>query len=282
MKRIPAFFLSACMIFLLPGCEDPGAAGSHEASGAVDAASGPDSSDKSAAGRSETASGNIAASSAAENHSSSKTQSKVVSTVSSKSSRAGSSAAPVAVVPTKITMADQEITLEKGRTWAIKYTLTPSNASASYITFSSSDTGVVTVSKTGVVTPAATSKGGVAAITAALPNGVKATMKVNIIYHEPADSETLAAALSKKGITIPQFAATGKLGSGWDDEVTCEYAVWAYGSNGAKYSSGASIYMNNASSPLTVTLTVCVKVNKAPAGGADESGENEHDRACTT
>ena len=256
--------LTAYIIFLFSGCGNSETISADEASSK--AFTGTKSSGEPATEQSVTTTGMIGTPSNTETHSNTKTQSKPVSTAPSRTS---ASAPPAtSVVPTKITVTEKEITLDLNHSWTIKYKLTPSNASASYITFTSSDKSVVTVSKKGVITPVKTSKGGTATITAALPNGVTAAMKVNLIYHEPADSGTLSDALAKKRISIPSFASTDKLGSGSENEVTCEYAVWANGSNGAKYSNDAYIDMNYLSSPLTVTVTVCVKVNKAPDGGS--------------
>lgn len=258
MKKFLLFFLIAVMFLSFIGCDSKINESEGNASEAVTAS---ESSDEHKTESSAETASNTDTPSAPSNM---ETPSEKHASTPSKAYTASTKAA---VVPTNIIMTDNEITLDKNHTWTVKYKLTPSNASASYITFSSSDTSMVTVSKTGVITPVKTSKGGTATITASLPNGFTATMKVNIIYHEPVDSETLKDALAKKGVSIPSFASAGKLGSGFDDEVTCEYAVWANGSNGAKYSNDAYIDMSNNSSTITITITVCIKVNKAPGNG---------------
>lgn len=266
MRRIFVVFLTTLLILLLNGCGNSKTGSAFDASSEIVTNAG--STDKPVAEQSASSNAGTSTDTNIDTSTNTKKPTVPVSTTSSKSNSA--SVAPTAstsIIPTKIAMTDKEITLDRDRTWTTKYTLTPSNANASYIEFTSSDTSVVAVSKTGVVTPVKTSKGGMATITAKLPNGFTATMKVNVIYQEPVDSETLKDALAKKGVSIPSFASTGKLGSGSANEVTCEYAAWANGSNGAKYSNDASIDMNY-NSTMTVTLTVCIKVNKAPSNGS--------------
>ncbi len=171
------------------------------------------------------------------------------------------------VVPTKITMKDSEIMLGKGYAWKVKYTLSPANASSSHVKFKSSNTEIVTVSADGVITPAKSCQGGYAYVTATLPNGKSARIKVTVIYQAPEDNETLAQALSKKGISIPSHAAKAAFGGSYSDEVSGEYAVWANGSNGAKYSNNASIDMNY-NSDMTITVTIWIKIKKAPSNGS--------------
>lgn len=262
MRRIFIFILSALLVLLLNGCVNSKTGSSLDNSSEIVTSAG--STGELNTEPLMTTSNNTGTSADTTN---TKKPTAYVSTTSLKpNSASASTTASASIAPTKIVMTDKEITLDRDRTWTTKYTLTPANANRSGIKFTSSDTGVVTVSKTGVVTPVKTSKGGSATITAKLPNGFTATMKVNVIYHEPTDSETLKDALAKKGVSIPSFASSGKLGSGSVNEVTCEYAVWANGSDGKKYSNDASIDMDY-NSTVTVTFTVYIKVNKAPDNG---------------
>lgn len=87
---------------------------------------------------------------------------------------------PKPVDVSSIKLNSSEITLEKGKTFQIKTTFTPSNATDTTLTYKSSNTNVATVDSKGVVTAKANNKS-VATITVTSHNGKTASLKVNAI-----------------------------------------------------------------------------------------------------
>lgn len=80
---------------------------------------------------------------------------------------------PISV--TGVTLNPTELTLDKGKTFQLRATVSPSNATNKSVTWSSSDTKVVTVDAKGVVTAVAP---GVATVTVKTNNGKTATCQV--------------------------------------------------------------------------------------------------------
>ena len=87
---------------------------------------------------------------------------------------------PKPVNVSSIKLNSSEITLEKGKTFQIKTTFTPSNSTDTTLTYKSSNTNVATVDSKGVVTAKANNKS-VATITVTSHNGKTASLKVNAI-----------------------------------------------------------------------------------------------------
>ena len=106
-----------------------------------------------------------------------------------------------------IKLNEKEISLEKGKTFQIKVTYSPSDAKDKTVTYKSSDTSVATVSNKGLVTAKA-NKTSTATITVTTKNGKTATLKVT------ASNPVTKATLSKTSGVSSGHAITRHLPNG--------------------------------------------------------------------
>lgn len=167
--------------------------------------------------------------------------------------------------PSKISITSNSISLSKGKTRTLKYTITPSGAQNAQVTWSSSNTAVASVDKNGKVT----AKGnGTATITCETYNGKKSTCKVKVTT--PSTSISLSSTSLKMYTTQTKtLKATVKPTTASNKNVTWSSSnpnVAKVDSNGkitavAKGSAVITCKAKDGASSATCKVTVTKKIN---------------------